>query len=163
MRLTVKAHPHKPSARQTGLVLLAVLIFLLLTTLGASAMVELQRTHTQRAKETELLFVGDQYRRAIKSYYSSVPAGKSQSLPRSLDDLLEDARFPMPVRHLRRLYPDPMTGETDWVLVQGAGGILGVHSRSTLNVFKRRDFPVQYRDFQDKETYAEWVFVASLN
>lgn len=148
---------------QSGLVLLAVLIFLLLTTLGASAMVELQRTHSQRAKEAELLFVGDQYRRAIKSYYSSVPAGKSQSLPGSLDDLLEDKRFPMPIRHLRRLYPDPMTGEADWVLMQGAGGILGVHSHSTLSAFKKRDFPIQYRDFQDKETYAEWVFAISLN
>ena len=157
------SHSRKPGSRESGLVLLAVLIFMLLTTLGASAMVELQRTHSQRAKETELLFVGDQYRRAIKSYYSSVPSGKSQSLPRSLDDLLEDKRFPMPVRHLRRLYPDPMTGEADWVLMQGAGGILGVHSRSTQSAFKKREFPVQYRDFQDKETYAEWVFVASVN
>jgi type II secretory pathway pseudopilin PulG len=154
-------HPRKHLVRQSGLVLLAVLMFLLLTTLGASAMVELQRTHTQRAKEAELLFVGDQFRRAIKSYYS-VPAGKSQTLPRSLEDLLEDTRFPMPVRHLRRVYPDPMTGEADWVLVQGAGGIIGVHSRSTLSAFKKREFPVQYRDFQDKETYAEWVFVVSL-
>jgi type II secretory pathway pseudopilin PulG len=161
--MTKATRSRRALASQSGLVLLAVLIFLLLTTLGASAMVELQRTHTQRAKETELLFVGDQYRRAIKSYYSSVPAGKIQSLPHSLDDLLEDKRFAVPVRHLRRLYPDPMTGETDWVLVQGAGGILGVHSRSTLSVFKKREFPIQYRDFQDKETYAEWVFVASLN
>jgi type II secretory pathway pseudopilin PulG len=155
--------PRKPSTRQSGLVLLAVLIFLLLTTLGASAMVELQRTHAQRAREEELLFVGDQYRRAIKSYYSSVPAGKSRTLPRSLDDLLEDKRFPMPVRHLRRLYPDPMTGKADWVLVPGAGGILGVHSSSTLSPFKKREFPIQYRDFQDKETYADWVFVAVVN
>ncbi len=161
--MTKASRPYKHPARQSGLVLLAVLIFLLLTTLGASAMVELQRTHTQRAKETELLFVGDQYHRAIKSYYSSLPAGKSQSLPRSLDDLLEDKRFPMPVHHLRRLYPDPMTGEADWVLVQGAGGIMGVRSRSTLNAFKKRDFPIQYRDFQNKETYADWVFVISLN
>jgi len=151
------------SARQSGLVLLAVLIFLLLTTLGASAMVELQRTHAQRAREEELLFVGDQYRRAIKSYYSSVPAGKSRTAPRSLDDLLEDKRFPMPVRHLRRLYPDPMTGKADWVLVQGAGGILGVHSSSTQSPFKKREFPIQYRDFQDKESYADWVFVAVVN
>ncbi|WP_411885863.1 type II secretion system protein [Polaromonas sp. YR568] len=156
-------HPRKHLVHLSGLVLLAVLIFMLLTTLSASAMVELQRTHTQRAKEAELLFVGDQFRRAIKSYYSSVPAGKSQTLPRSLNDLLEDTRFPMPVRHLRRVYPDPMTGEADWVPVQGAGGIMGVHSRSTLSAFKKREFPVQYRDFQDKETYAEWVFVASLN
>lgn len=157
------SQPHLHSARQSGLVLLAVLIFLLLTSLGVSAMVELERTNTQRAKEKDLLFVGDQYRRAIQSYYSSAPAGKSQSLPRSLDDLLEDKRFPMPVRHLRRLYPDPMTGKTDWVIVQGANGIIGVHSRSRLTAFMKWGFPVQYREFQIRETYAEWVFTIPLN
>jgi type II secretory pathway pseudopilin PulG len=157
------SHPHLHPARQSGMVLLAVLVFLLLTTLGASAMVELQRTNTQRAQEIELLFVGDQYRRAIQSYYNSVPAGRGQALPRSLDDLLEDKRFPMPVRHLRRLYPDPMTGKTDWVIVQGANGIIGVHSRSRLTAFMKWGFPVQYREFQIRETYAEWKFVISLN
>jgi hypothetical protein len=72
---------------------------------------------------------------------SSVPAGKSQPLPRSLEDLLEDTRLPMPVPHLRRVYPDPMTGEIDWVLVQGTGGIMGVHSRSTLTAFKKKGVP----------------------
>lgn len=165
----MKAHPRKKGGlhghamQQGGVVLLAALIFLIITTLGASALIDLQRTHSQRAKEAELLFVGDQFRRAIKSYYSSIPPGKSRALPRSLDDLLEDPRFSMPVRHLRRLYLDPMTGQADWVLIQGAGGILGVHSRSTVSTFKKRDFPIQYREFQDKETYADWVFVISIN
>lgn len=155
--------PHLYSFRQSGVVLLAALIFLLLTTLGVSAMVELQRTNTQRAQEAELLFVGDQYRRAIMSYYHSVPAGKNQSLPRSLEDLLEDKRFPTPVRHLRRLYPDPMTGEADWVTVESPNGITGLHSRSTLTTFKKNEFPVQYRSFQNKKTYADWVFtIASM-
>ncbi len=148
--------------QQGGIVLLAALVFLFITTLAATAMIELQRTQTQRAKEAELLFVGDQFRRAIKSYYSTVPAGRTQALPRSLDDLLEDSRFTMPVRHLRRIYLDPMTGQADWVLVQGAGGILGIHSRSTASTFKKRDFPIQYSGFQDKETYADWIFVITL-
>ncbi len=158
---TSQPRPHP--TRQSGLVLLAVLIFLLLTTMGVLAMVELQRTNTQRAQETELLFVGDQYRRAIQSYYNVAPAGKSQSLPRSLDDLLEDKRFLTPVHHLRRLYPDPMTGQVDWVTVRSGNGIIGVHSRSTLSPFRQWDFPITYQDFRYKETYAEWVFVISLN
>ncbi|MDP1956256.1 MAG: type II secretion system protein [Polaromonas sp.] len=134
-----------------------------LTTLGATALIELQRTESQRAKEAELLFVGGQFRRAIKSYYSTTPAGKSQALPQSLDDLLEDTRFSVPVRHLRRLYADPMTGRPDWILVRSAGGILGIHSRSTDYTIKKKDFPAPNQEFQDKETYAEWAFVISLN
>jgi type II secretory pathway pseudopilin PulG len=150
-------------ARQDGVVLLVALIFLFLTSLGASAMVKLERTQTQRAKEAELLFIGDQFRRAIKSYYSTSAAGGARALPRSLDDLLEDQRFPMPVRHLRRMYKDPMTGRADWVPVQGAGGIIGVHSRSMAVPVKRSEFSAQDSDFHGKATYAEWVFKVSLN
>lgn len=156
-------NPEYSSTRQDGVVLLVALIFLFLTTLGASAMVKLERTHTQRAKEAELLFIGDQFRRAIRSYYSTSAGGGARALPRSLDDLLEDQRFPMPVRHLRRIYRDPMTGQADWVLVQGAGGIIGIHSSSTAATMKRADFAPQDRDFHNKTTYAEWVFTAPLN
>lgn len=152
---------HRRELQQSGVVLLAALVFLLLTTLGATALIDLQRTQSQREKEAQLLFVGDQFRRAIKSYYSTMPAGKSRALPRSLDDLLEDPRFSVPIRHLRRLYVDPMTGRPDWVLVQGAGGILGIHSSSTASTFKRKDFPVQNREFEGKEMYADWVFIIS--
>lgn len=154
-------HRHEP--RQTGVVLLAALVFLFITTLGATALIDLQRTQAQREKEAQLLFVGDQFRRAIKSYYSTMPAGKSRALPGSVDDLLEDPRFSVPIRHLRRLYVDPMTGQPDWVLVQGAGGIMGIHSRSTASTFKRKDFAVQNRQFEGKKTYADWVFTVALN
>ena len=68
-----------------------------------------------------------------------------------------------PIKHLHCLHTGLVPGEVDWVLMQGAGGILDVHSRCTLSAFKKREFPIQYRDFQDKETYAEWMFVASVN
>lgn len=125
-------------------------------------MVDLQRTQSQRSREAELLFAGDQFRHAIKSYYSTMPSGMGQTLPRTLDDLLQDPRFSMPVRHLRRMYVDPMTGQADWVLVQNKGGIIGVHSRSSANSLKKKDFPLQYAEFQDKGTYADWVFVISF-
>lgn len=149
--------------RQDGVVLLVALIFLFLTTLGASAMVKLERTHTQRAKEAELLFIGNQFRRAIRSYYSTSAGGGARALPRSLDDLLEDPRFPMPVHHLRRMYNDPMTGRADWILVQGAGGIIGIHSSSTAPTIKRDNFSLEDRDFRDKTTYAGWVFTVSMD
>ena len=161
--LRYKRNLHEHESPQRGIVLLAALIFMFITTLGAVAMVDLQRTQSQRAREAELLFVGDQFRYAIKSYYSTIPPGAKQTLPRTLDDLLQDPRFSMPVRHLRRIYVDPMTGKADWILVQEAGGIVGIHSRSSASTLKKKDFPLQYGDFQDKATYGDWVFFISLN
>ena len=91
-----------------GLVLLAVLLLLALVGLAALVGAEVWATSVQREKEEQLLYVGEQYRRAIDSYWRATP-GRVKSLPGSLAVLLEDDRFPMPVRHLRRLYRDPST------------------------------------------------------
>ncbi|MBV8403130.1 MAG: type II secretion system protein, partial [Gammaproteobacteria bacterium] len=66
----------------------------------------------QRDKEAQLLWVGHAYRDAIASYY--VHGGQ---FPQSLEQLLQDDRSPVPLRHLRQLYPDPMTGAADWTLI----------------------------------------------
>ncbi len=147
--------------RQQGAVLLIVLLFVLLTTLGASSMVEMHQTQTRREKEEQLLFVGDQYRRAIASYYGVTPPGGARSLPKSIDDLLKDKRFPSPMQHLRQAYPDPMTGKVDWTLVRTGGGISGVRSQSTLEPIKKGGFPERYRRFEAKASYADWVFAVA--
>ena len=95
----------------------------------------------QRDREEQLLFVGKQFREAIASYYEKSPGAKQY--PRKLDELLQDNRFPKPVRHLRRIYADPMRtsavsvdnrdNRTDWLLVRTPqGSIVGVYSRSDL-------------------------------
>lgn len=147
--------------RQQGAVLLIVLLFVLVTTLGASSMVEMHQTQTQREKEEQLLFVGDQYRRAIASYYGVTPPGGARSLPKSIDDLLNDRRFPTPMQHLRQAYPDPMTGRVDWVLMRAGGGIAGVHSQSTREPIKKSGFGERYRLFEGKASYADWVFAVA--
>ncbi|PLY00967.1 MAG: hypothetical protein C0622_08030 [Desulfuromonas sp.] len=48
---------------------------------------------TQRAKEQELLWRGNQIRKAIASYYKTGHAGVQASYPSSMDDLLRDPRF----------------------------------------------------------------------
>lgn len=141
--------------------LLIVLLFVLLTTLGASSMVEMHQTQTRREKEEQLLFVGDQYRRAIASYYGVSPPGGARSLPRSIEDLLSDKRFPTPMQHLRQAYPDPMTDKADWVLIRAGGGIAGVHSQSTRESIKKSGFPERYRLFEAKASYADWVFAVA--
>ena len=104
---------------------------------GLAAYGEFASHTAQREKEAELLFRGEQIRNAIASYYR-----KEQRYPQALAELLEDKRFPMPVRHLRRLYRDPMSGETDWGLVEapGGAGVMGVHSRSEDAADQKRKF-----------------------
>ena len=118
----------------------------------------LYRTQAQREKEKELLFVGDQFRRAIKLYYEKSPAG-ARRYPKTLDDLLLDDRYPGVQRYLRKIYVDPMTGSNVWGLVTApGGGILGVHSQSTDMPIKTANFPSDYEDLAGKTQYADWIF-----
>lgn len=149
--------------QQSGVVLLVILLFVLMTTMAAGTMVQMAQTQTQREKEEQLLFVGDQYRRAIASYYNTMPPGSTRSLPSSLDALLSDQRFPTPVQHLRRIYEDPMTGTVEWGLVMERGGIAGVYSRSEKGPFKTSGFAPLYKSFEGKSSYADWKFVIKFN
>jgi type II secretory pathway pseudopilin PulG len=113
----------------------------------------------QREKERQLLFVGKQFRQAIASYYEKSP-GLAKQFPKSLDNLLQDKRFPFTMRHLRRIYYDPITGGTDWGLVRdAAGGITGVYSKSADEPVKKANFGSQYVQFENKEHYSDWQFV----
>lgn len=122
-------------------------------------------TALQREKEAELLFVGNQIRQAIASYYQRTP-GNLRRYPASLEELLKDPRYPTTVRHLRKLYRDPMTGTTEWGLIAApGGGIMGVYSKSEAVPLKRVDFDSPNRIFEDrtkvlgeKMTYKEWQF-----
>ena len=107
------------------------------------------------------MFVGDQYRRAIESYWRASP-GPVKELPRSLDDLLHDRRFPMPVRHLRRAYGDPNDEEANWGIVKVANGIAGVHSTSDAVPLKKTGFPTRYRAFEHATAYRDWRFLAEV-
>lgn len=151
-----------PTHRQRGVVLLTVLVFVLIATLGASSLIQMHQTQTQRDKEEQLLFVGDQFRRAIASYYNAIPPGTGRSLPNSLDDLVNDDRFPTPIHHLRRMYPDPMTGKTDWQPVREGTGIVGIRSRSNNATIKKQGFSKDYRHFEGKDSYSDWTFAISL-
>lgn len=126
--------------------------------IGLAAAGTLWRTESQRAREAELLFIGDQYRQAIRSYYTLEPA--LPRFPASIDELLEDRRRTGIVRHLRRAWRDPMTGEA-FVLIHtpDGQGIVGVHSASTEAPFKTAGFALADEKFAGKQSYAEWHFV----
>lgn len=146
------------TGRQTGFTLLGLLFLVALLGAGLAAVGHVWQAASQREKEVELLFIGNQYRQALERY-RSVPGG-DRSYPKKLEDLLADPRFPNKVRHLRRLWPDPITGG-DWVLVRDAGGgIKGVHSGSTAEPWKTAGFPPAYAKFEGARRYADWVFLA---
>lgn len=146
-------------SRQAGFSYLFVLMLLALIGMGLAAAGTLWRTDAQRAREAELLFVGDQYREAIRRYYEFDPA--QPRLPQTIDDLLLDNRRPTPLRHLRRAYRDPVSGGAfDLVRAEG-GGISGVHSPSSDTPLKRAGFAPAYESFTDAARYADWQFVFS--
>lgn len=141
-----------------GIVLLALLVAMALLAIGLMAAVDVWALTRQREREAELLFVGDQYRQAIRRYYVTAPAGGLRGYPPSLEVLLEDDRFPMPVRHLRRAYADPITGKSEWGELRVAGRIVGVHSLSEAAPLKKAGFTVRDSTFADANSYKDWVF-----
>jgi len=142
--------------RQRGFGYLLVLFALATLGLSLAGTGQVWRTTALREKEAQLLFVGDQYRSAIASYYKSSPDGLMQ-YPLTLEDLLDDRRFPMPKRHLRQLYRDPMTGAADWGLVKAADRIVGVYSSSDSSALKT-DFLARDAAFAGTSHHAQWVF-----
>ncbi|MCU0841610.1 MAG: type II secretion system GspH family protein [Thiobacillaceae bacterium] len=144
---------------QAGFTLLWVLFLLAVIGLGLAALGRTWQLADLREKEAQLLFVGDEYRRALESYYRAAP-GNEKSYPKALADLLRDKRYPYPVRHLRRLYRDPMTNSLVWGLVRQGEVITGVYSLGVGTPLKIAGFPRQYKDFADKDSYQDWVFVA---
>jgi type II secretory pathway pseudopilin PulG len=121
-----------PGHEQAGFSFLGLLFLLAGLGVALAALGTVWSTAAQREKELDLLFIGDQYRRAIESFWKiPLPVGTPRRLPKNFDELLVDPRFPNTVRHLRRVWRDPLTGFDEWGLVREPdGGISGIHSLS---------------------------------
>jgi len=112
----------------------------------------------QQENERQLLFVGNQFRQAIGSYYINTP-GPKKEFPKKLEDLLEDRRTPFVLRHLRKIFYDPITVSTDWGLIKAAdNGIIGVYSKSDAEPVKKSNFRKPFEMFEAKKHYHEWQF-----
>lgn len=114
---------------------------------------------SQREKEQELLFIGNQFRQAIERYQRESP-GSARRYPGTLEELLQDSRHVTVKRHLRRIYRDPMTGEAQWGLVVAPeGGIMGVHSLSNAAPLKTGNFAKSDQRFKGAVRYSDWLFI----
>ncbi|KVN83151.1 hypothetical protein WJ67_04620 [Burkholderia ubonensis] len=144
-------------SRECGLAFLGVLIMIALIGIGTMETARIWSTTLRHERETQLLFVGDQFRAAIGRYYVSAPGSR---YPASLDDLLDDKRAATTLRHLRRIYRDPLTGTTDWGIVKSPdGGIMGVYSKAPGAPLKQAGFAPQDAEFAGGKRYENWRFV----
>ncbi len=152
--------------RDSGFTYLMVLFFIAALAAGLAVVGGLWATSRQREREVDLLFAGSAIRQAIGAYYLATP-GPVKQYPPALENLLKDARFPDTRRYLRQIYPDPMTGTTEWALIKAPqGGIMGVASASESAPIKRAGFrePNQAFDglaprLKDKLRYRDWEFI----
>ena len=150
-----------PAACQScaGFTYIGLLIAVAVIGVWLTAVATVWHQEMQRENERQLLFVGNQFRQAIGSYYENTP-GLVQQFPKTLEDLLEDKRTPFVRRHLRKIYYDPFTGSADWGLVKGAdNGIIGVYSKSDVEPIKKANFSKLFAIFEGKKHYSDWQFV----
>jgi len=152
-------HTATGDASARGFTYLSLLFFVAILSVGLVAVAISWQTSRQREKEAELLFAGAAFREAIALYYDRSPGGL-QEFPKRLGDLLQDPRYPDTRRYLRRLYPDPMSGEPKWGTITAPdGGIMGVHSLSRGKPIKTAGAVPSGPDFGAAASYADWQFV----
>ena len=150
--------------RQQGYTYLGVLLIVLVLGMTLTGATLVADTVRRREKEQELIYAGQQYVDAIRSYYESGEGGVS-AYPRSVADLLRDPRFPGVRRHLRKPWRDPMTPSGEWEVIFGEdGGIVGVRSRSRKAPLGRSPTPQATENATTenattgKPTYRDWQF-----
>ena len=143
--------------RNHGFTYLGLLFAMVLLGVALSVTGTFWHTQLKREKEQELLFVGEQYRKAIADYRAVLVNGQGR-LPNSLDELLQDRRFPMPVRHLRKRYADPVANSPEWGLVRSGDGIAGVFSLSREKPLKQANFGPCCAAFAKASSYTDWKF-----
>jgi type II secretory pathway pseudopilin PulG len=154
----------RSGSAQRGFTYLALLLAVAVVGIGLASAGELWSTAAQREREQELLFAGDQFRRAIRLYFRNSPnqSTPGAAYPKALKDLLEDTRRGDTKRHLRKLYADPLTGKPEWglVTVKAPDGdrIMGVYSLSDATPFKTSGFRDENRTFEGVKQFSGWKF-----
>jgi type II secretory pathway pseudopilin PulG len=106
-------------AGQGGFTYFMLLWWVALSGIMLAALSQQWRFERRREKEAEMVARAQEIVSAIATYRQAVP---NSGGPASLQDLVEDRRGPRTLRHLRRIWVDPLTGRADWGLVREAPG-----------------------------------------
>ena len=99
---------------ESGFVYLWALFGVTLAGIVMAGVGQVWQVKAQREKEAELLYVGEQFRKAIMSYYNT----GTKQFPETLEELIEDKRAAATKRHLRKIYTDPITNTTEWGIIE---------------------------------------------
>ncbi len=113
---------------QDAFTYLWLLFVLAISAAGTAAVGELWVVQVQRSKELDLAFRGQAIVAALESYRAASPAA-TPCAPLGWEDLLQDQRSTVTLRHLRRPYADPFAPNGEWEWVKDTQGrMLGVKS-----------------------------------
>jgi type II secretory pathway pseudopilin PulG len=146
-------------SREAGFTYVIAMFMVAVLTLVSLRAVQVTMMNEKREKEAQLMAVGLAYQKAIRSYYEDSP-GTLKAYPKSLEDMLLDARTTTTRRHLRKLYRDPMTGEATWGLIAAPdGGVMGVYSLSGRQPVKVAAFPKEMQVVNNPTKYQDWRFI----
>ena len=158
---------------ESGYTYFGLLLAVLGASLAVSAGASLLGNEARRDKETELMFAGDEIRRALELYHAKNADGP-HPFPKKMEWLLRDPNQPSLQRYLRRIYRDPVHDQDvedapvasgasgEWMVIVDANGqIVGVHSNSAREPLKRAGFPKRYEAFGQARRYSEWKFIAA--
>ena len=145
----------RPFNRSRGFTYVMVLAAVIIVGIVVQAAHETTWRLVRVDREAELLFRGQAYRNAIRSFHQA-----NGVFPRTLDDLLKDPKSANR-RHIRALYRDPTSKDPkgEWRLIRAIdGGIAGVASASREEPLKQANFPPELLKFTGAKSYAEWMF-----
>lgn len=147
-----------------------VFLLMFIAVLGYMSAYALQVGHlaSRRLAEQELLNIGYAFEAALYSYAGIRPPATNSPLPPGalavagpgqLEDLIKDPRVPGLRRHIRKLYPDPVSGKAEWGLIRDqAGHIVGIHSLSSDTPIKKTGFDAAHTHLEDAARYRDWRF-----
>lgn len=134
------------AGRQDGFTYLLLLWWVAVSGVMLAALGHRWSLDARRQREAELVFRGEQVVQALRSYGAATPPGQAE-LPLQIDELVEDRRQEVVRHHLRRHWPDPITGQA-WGLVMDGDRIKGVFSTSTAEPVSAPDHVQRYEDWR---------------
>lgn len=120
--------PTRPGkAGESGFTLAGVIVIMTIMMIFVAYTVpRMWSTVMKRERERQTIFVMQQYAKAIVEFRE-----KNKTYPTSMQQLKE-ARQPRMIRGVKGEFPDPLTGEVDWLVIpQAAATSLPAHTTTT--------------------------------
>jgi type II secretory pathway pseudopilin PulG len=119
----IRATPRPRNGATAGFTLAGVIVIMTIMMIFVAYTVpRLWSTVLKRERERETIYAMQQYAKAISEFQD-----KNKAFPTSIQQL-KDARQPRFIRGVKGEFPDPLTGEVDWLVIpQSAAAVIPQH------------------------------------